>query len=297
MKIIVHIGWHKTGTTAIQSFLKKNTLKLIDENKLYYPSEGLVNSAHHAIAWALQGKDNSPLNNLYTGNKSNLIQQAIESGKKHGCKNLIFSSEEFCTFSEKQIENLKEILNYGNNKIIIIAYVRRQDLLIESSYNMEVKWWGSRITDGFEQYVKNKTPFIKYDVVLDSWANVFGLENIKVGVYDTAHMPQNDIRLDFCLLAGIDPVDLVLESKRINSSLGPKSLAFLRILNRLFIPKAIHKQIVAMLQRYEKSTMCVLFEPHQRIEFMEMLNKSNRNLEKFSVNPNLLTLKDEKIIH
>jgi hypothetical protein len=290
MKIIIHIGWHKTGTTAVQAFLKKNNEKLIHENKLYYATEGLVNFAHHHIAWALKGINKPPLAKLNSTNVSILIKQAIESAKKLGCQNLIFSSEEFCTFSEKEIVRLKEILDYDNNKTIIVAYVRRQDLLIESSYNTEVKWWGSRMTDGFPQYVKNKTPFIKYDLALDSWANVFGLENIKVRLYDSAVMPRNDIRLDFCLVTGIDSGNLIFGNKRINRSLGPKSIAFLRILNRLNIPKVLHEKIVSILQRFEKSSKCILFDPQRRIEFMETLNNSNRNLEKFSINTDLLIL-------
>jgi hypothetical protein len=292
MNIIIHIGWHKTGTTAIQAFLKKNSKKLILEDKLYYPSEGLVNLAHQHIAWALQGKNKYPLAKLDSINVKNLIRQAIESGKKQGCKHLIFSSEEFCTFSEHEIEKLSEVLNYGNNKITIIAYVRRQDLLIESSYNTEVKWWGSRMTDGFTEYVNNKTPFIRYDIVLDAWANMFGLENIKVRVFDTRLMPKNDIRLDFCHVTGIVPDNLIFDNSRINKSLGPKSLAYIRTLNRFRIPKILHEIIISIFQKVEKSSTCVLFEPQQRIKFMEPLNESNRNLEKYSIDTNLLVLKD-----
>jgi hypothetical protein len=296
MNIIIHIGWHKTGTTSIQAFLKKNCQKLIQENKIYYPTEGLFNNAHHHLAWALSGVDASPWGKLNPINENTLIQQAIESGQKLGCQNLIFSSEKFCTFSEKQIVKLNEILNYANNKIIIVAYIRRQDLLIESSYNMEVKWWGSRMTDGFQQYVKSKTPFIKYDLALDAWATVFGLQNIKVKVYDTDYMPQNDIRLDFCHVTGIDSGNLIFDNKRINNSLGPKSLAFLRILNRLNITRIWHQIIVSILQKFEKSSKCVLFEPQQRIEFMKSLSVSNSRLKKFSINPDLLTLKKDAFL-
>jgi hypothetical protein len=296
MNIIIHIGWHKTGTTAIQVFLKNNYKKLITENKLYYPTEGLANFGHHHIPWALKGIEKFPLGKLNAPNINILIEQAIENAKNLGCQNLIFSSEEFCTFSEKEIVKLNEILTYENNKIIIVAYVRRQDLLIESSYNTEVKWWGSRMTEGFQQYVKNKTPFIKYDLALNIWANVFGLENIKVRVYDTDYMPQNDIRLDFCLVTGINPENLTLDNKRINSSLGPKSLVYIRTLNRFSLPKIFHEIIVSIFQKFEKSSNFYLFEPQQRITFMEPLNESNRNLEKFSINSDLLILTKDTVM-
>ena len=226
MKIIIHIGWHKTGTTSIQVFLKSNYQKLINENKIYYPTESLVGCAHHNIAWAIKGIEQSPWGKLNITDETVVVRQAIETAKKLGCQNVIFSSEAFCKFSEKDIVKLNDILNYKHDEINIVAYIRRQDLLIESSYNMEVKWWGSRLTEGFQQYVKKNTPFVKYDLILDSWANVFGLENIKVRVYDTDHMPKNDIRLDFCFLTGIEPSNLIFDNKRSNRSLGSKSLAF-----------------------------------------------------------------------
>lgn len=296
MNIVIHIGWHKTGTTSIQVFLKNNAHKLIHENKLYYPNEGLVGCGHHAIPWAVRGIEQSPWGKLSITDETVLVRQAIENGKKLGCENLVFSSEEFCSFSEQEILRLNEILSGENHKITIVAYIRRQDLLIESAYNMEVKWWVSRLTEDFQQYIKNKIPYIKYDLILDSWANVFGLENIKVRVYDTNLMPQNDIRLDFCNLTGIDPINLMFDNRRSNRSLGPKSLTFLRILNRFKIPRKLHEKIVSILQKYETSSKCVLFEPQQRIEFMEVLNDSNKNLAKFSINPDLLILKKDTFL-
>ena len=291
MNIIVHIGWHKTGTTGIQVFLKNNEKRLIDEHKIYYPTEGLIGCGHHKIAWALRGLENSPWGKINITDETAHILQAIESAKKLHCQSLVFSSEEFCTFSESEIIKLNNMLNVGNNKVTIIAYVRRQDSLIESSYNMEVKWWGSRLTEEFNDYIKNKSPFIKYDIILDSWANVFGLENIKVRVFDTNYMPKNDVRLDFCALTRIEPDNLFFDNKVSNKSLGPKGLAILRKLNRLKIHRKLHEKIVAILQIFEKPSKCVLFDQQQRIEFMEPLNDSNRNLAKFSINPDLLALK------
>lgn len=296
MNIILHIGWHKTGTTSIQEFLKKNSNKLIHENKVYYPDEGLIGCAHHQIAWVLKGQDSSPWGKLDISNDSLLIEKAIESCKKHDCENLIFSSEEFCTFSEKDIIKLHGILKDEINKVTVIIYIRRQDLLIESSYNMEVKWWGRRLSDEFQQYVKNKTPYIKYDVILDKWANVFGLESIKVRLYDTNNMPQNDIRMDFCLATGINPDNLIFDNTRINDSLGPLSLAFLKILNKLAMSREDHEKIVFKLLDRENPSKCVLFDPQERIEFMEHLNASNKKLEKFSINTDLLTVNPDTLM-
>lgn len=293
MNIIIHIGWHKTGTTSIQALLWDNGNNLIRENKTYYPTEGLAGRAHHYMAWAIKGQKKSPWGKLDSIDGKLLAKQAIESAKINNCNKIIYSSEEFCTFTEKDILKLKEILNGEYSNIKIVVYLRRQDLLIESSYNSEVKWWGSRLNLSFQEYVKSKTPFHKYDEVIDLWASAFGLENITVRLYDSTDMPKNDVRLDFCNVAGINPNSLVFENRRINSSLGAKGLATLKILNKFYIPIILHKIIVLLFQRFEKPSKSELFEPEQRIAFMESLNNSNRKLKKFSINPDLLILEKD----
>lgn len=51
-KIIIHVGTHKTGTTSIQKFLRKNT-DLLASDGFYIPRAGTINchSGHHNLAW------------------------------------------------------------------------------------------------------------------------------------------------------------------------------------------------------------------------------------------------------
>jgi hypothetical protein len=54
-KFYIHCGLHKTGTTALQAFLRQNTEKLRDAGVLY-PYAGCPDSCpagHHNIAWQL----------------------------------------------------------------------------------------------------------------------------------------------------------------------------------------------------------------------------------------------------
>ena len=46
MKLILHIGSEKTGTTAIQRFFKKNRERLI-QNGIYYPLAPMVPDGNH----------------------------------------------------------------------------------------------------------------------------------------------------------------------------------------------------------------------------------------------------------
>ncbi len=59
MRLILHIGWHKTGSTTIQEALKSNEGLLTSEG-FYYPLEGLIKCAHHNLAWSLNKVKDNP---------------------------------------------------------------------------------------------------------------------------------------------------------------------------------------------------------------------------------------------
>ena len=54
--LIIHIGEHKTGSTSIQDFLKRNSTALLSRPNIniLYPQSGLFHSAHHLLAYAVQ---------------------------------------------------------------------------------------------------------------------------------------------------------------------------------------------------------------------------------------------------
>lgn len=56
MKVFVHVGAHKTGTTSFQVWLRENAEALAREGVLV-PTTGTVssNSGHHNVAWQLRG--------------------------------------------------------------------------------------------------------------------------------------------------------------------------------------------------------------------------------------------------
>ncbi|MDX1722556.1 MAG: hypothetical protein R3355_05510 [Pseudomonas sp.] len=298
MNLIIHIGWHKTGTTSIQEFLLNNQAPLQEHSKIYYPNEGLLQCAHHELAWSLQEKKTSPWGDLPLTTPKAIIEAAIANARTHNCENIIFSSEEFCTLSKEQIKLLHTITSNTKSTISIVAYIRRQDLIIESSYNMEVKWWGTRLTEDFLTYVKRKTPYIKYNHTLELWADIFGKDQIKVIPYSPEDFLENDIRLDFCSTANITPRGLHFKKERINDSLAPKTLEFLKTINNIPLPQTTHNKIVTRLFKYDNqnnSPKCILFTEEQRIKFMEELNESNMQLEKFTTNLSPLILTSENL--
>lgn len=283
MNIILHIGWYKTGTTAIQEFLFDNALRLKKNCKIYYPNEGLFANAHHVFAWALQNKMDTPWGNLLLNSKvfEQKLTLAIDNAKLIGCKTILLSSEDFCTLDEGKLKFLRGVLSELASKVKIIVYLRRQDLLMESSYNMEVKWWGSRMTLPFDDYIKGKEGFPNYYEILKVWERIFGREALVIRPYDEKYLNSKDVRIDFCKSAGINHSALHFTAGRSNQSLGPAGIEFMRILNHLSLPREVHGGIVTRLFEHEKAqhaSACVFFNPDERKRFLSYYESGNSRL-------------------
>ena len=86
MNFIFHIGTHKTGSTAIQSFLFANRNRLL-KSGILYPSVGLKDKAHHNAAWTLKAGDI---------NKTKALFLKIErEASSYEVDTVLLSSEEF----------------------------------------------------------------------------------------------------------------------------------------------------------------------------------------------------------
>ncbi|MEL0649174.1 hypothetical protein V6248_17235 [Pseudoalteromonas agarivorans] len=130
MKIIIHIGPPKTGTSAIQKWLKDNAQFLLSKG-IFYPehrqdSNGISSGNFLSIFDASQ--------NDYTLNKERLVNITLQA-EKAKCHTLLLSSEFF--FS--RLSPLADALPDAQ----FIAYVRNPAQLHESHYNQSVKRHGN----------------------------------------------------------------------------------------------------------------------------------------------------------
>ncbi|WP_444925266.1 hypothetical protein ACJJI4_11885 [Microbulbifer sp. TRSA002] len=124
MRIYVHIGSDKAGSTAIQSALSENRSILQDQG-IYYPK--LINSRinHDILVRELKSGKQGPA--------WNTLNQLIKDSPKQ----IVLSAESFCTLSSKQIETFKHWLNCSS--VSIVAYIRRADEYLESGMLQRLK--------------------------------------------------------------------------------------------------------------------------------------------------------------
>jgi len=125
--LFLHVGLHKTGTTAIQEFLSINKEKLQQQSLSYVESDLLLHKSWHIGRYS---KDEiTPIEELWKPIKKQLAHTSV-----------IYSYEGFSNTIEEQPDFVTDIINFlPKNPIRIIVYLRRQDLHYESFYCQNVK--------------------------------------------------------------------------------------------------------------------------------------------------------------
>jgi hypothetical protein len=141
---------------------------------------------------------------------------------------------DYWTTERSALHRLKYLL--PSDDILIVAYLRRQDLYIESLYNQFVKQ-APGYSSGTAQFIRDSEPAADYLGHIDLWAEVFGAHKINLRSYSGA---EGDIVQDFSeSVLGITPSNAYAPSTApVNPPLGPDLIAFKRAANRLPLPLA-----------------------------------------------------------
>ncbi len=285
-KLYIHIGLHKTGTTAIQSFMAINR-DLLKKHKILYP--GNFNN-HYPIVSELEKSEQPYLNEL---SQTYLVFSEIKNNFKKYQK-FVLSSEGFIEKDTIILPRLLQTIEFFQLDVLvqIVIFCRPQPSWYESAYNQLIRELKTRTKDSFDVFFRARSIYAinNYYLLLNRWSSYFGKENMILTVYD----PKQDrlkIFSDFKQLLEI-PVDLPMISppkEASNISLQPEAIEFLRWLNVLEIDSGIFEKIVKVLSSEtrkpiarqhwlspEKAKMIYHdFEATNRIVAYEYLNKTN----------------------
>jgi hypothetical protein len=281
-ELLIHIGLHKTGTSAIQAFLRDNRTNLLKQGILYPLNiEAWVN--HNPLIWHLMEAKYLPKNHAY---------YVKESSAKHwetlrciigesDAPRVLLSAEDFCLIDPEKIAELC----FGFSTRILI-YLRRQDQYLQSVYNEDVKSFGFMREESFDAFLKTNrlNDIIHYERFLQRWIDAFGRDRINVGIYDRAHLAQGLI-FDFTSRAGICLDESIKRPQRkVNASLPGNILEIKRLLNRFHLSEWQHRFLLdslmntPMVHRQKKASYSDhTFLTHERRKaFLEQFQEGNQ---------------------
>jgi hypothetical protein len=187
-KVILHVGFHKTGTTAIQTSLHHQRESLLEHGITYHYSRA---RAQHEAAWGLNAKVWGWKNR---GGKETPISKWTSFAKKvNNTKGTVVASSEF--FSELSSEKIQRIRqDIKTTDVQIIFTIRPLGKMLASSYQQYLKYgikstyeeWLHAMLD--EPGASKQTPSFWqrnfHGQSIQTWADVFGSQNVTVMVVD-----------------------------------------------------------------------------------------------------------------
>lgn len=210
-KLFIHIGYYKTGTTAIQQALESNRAVLAARG-VTYPRSGREHN-HLDLALSLVDEQDAPESVIAEARR---IREEVDAAEG----DVVLSAEGFVRVRPAVLREW-----CGDANAIIIVYLRDQAEAFASQYQQQVK--DGLLSKTFEAFacsaIADHTKF------LARWEDAFGRENLRVRAYG-----ESDVVLDFLGLTGIDPTGLEISKTHANPSIAGALLEAKRRINAVF---------------------------------------------------------------
>ena len=232
MRILLHIGQSKTGTSAIQGYLTSNRHRLLEAGVLF-PSVkiGGLNidlESHNAVADTLVG-----LNPYPHLTADQYFDQFFHEARRSKAHLMILSAEHFFggqpriynvpdesayyTRYEAKIKALAKYLQ--GNDVTILAYLRPQVDWLASTISHTIRI--ERLTGTKQIYVNDRQfsqlfkPLLRYCRLVDIWARTLKPSSITVVPYERNFLHGRSSVADFLIRAEIENLDLPFENPKI----------------------------------------------------------------------------------
>ncbi|MEM8830815.1 MAG: hypothetical protein AAGE96_15865 [Cyanobacteria bacterium P01_G01_bin.19] len=231
MKLFLHIGTEKTGSTTIQEALFVNKECLQKQGFYFVQSAGKKNNRKIPAYCMRDDKYDGffKAQRITTLHQKNIFRKEFFDSFKAEIMNLpkhvhtvIISSEHFHsrTTTIEEVENVKSLLGSFFEDIKIICYVREQSATAVSSYSTAIKSGGTPSLKEILSKCKPGNIYYNYYLMLSNWRNIFGADNLIVRKFDKSILKNNDLIDDFFCL--ID--DVLIKSISKDISLKNESL-------------------------------------------------------------------------
>jgi hypothetical protein len=189
MRLILHIGQPKTGSTSIQNFLKLNKNILLKNGYLYE-----TNTINHQ-AELDKIFDKEMINHE---NMKRFKEKLLNIAKEQNANHIIISSESLFNLKKEYIEYLLGAFNLPTR---IIVYLKRQDLYLESVWK---QWhFKNKHFRDFDDF-KNRFKIENYYEVLNRW-NTFIKEKDQflITPFEKRNFPEGLLK-HFAKILGLD---------------------------------------------------------------------------------------------
>lgn len=236
MRLVLHIGGEKTGTTALQDFLFRNSRAILEREDIFYPAAGPLcfNSAHFPVLTAFLPAGSLefvPADKNLTADR--LQQELLAISEIIKPRILILSAEHFTSRMKPPavsafLAMLRDMKCF--DAISAVFFVRAQDELAISSFSTSLKfgrreWFAT-------QHISPKNPYFNHFAAAEMWASELGEGAVVVRPYARG---ATDVPAEFMSVLGISDMSAYDLPRQMNESLSLEQARILHAVNQ-FLP-------------------------------------------------------------
>lgn len=250
-RLSLHIGSHKTGTTALQETFVQNKALLQSRGLGYAYGSGDC-QLHEYLSII------DPASVLTEG-YGVVDPDRFAHDLAATAGEMVFGSSENFAFFFRQgpIDALAKALHARFDEVRILAYIRRQDRHALSHHQEgarpdrapEGQLWGHRLT-ALPQPQPHHSLYLNYDRRLAMWEQAFGPENVTVRIYDRNYLKNGDIIPDVLEFLGVSAEGIV-PAPNMNHALGLQKAKVGHLANELFDNEILTKSLLWSLPEGE----------------------------------------------
>jgi hypothetical protein len=203
--VYLHIGTHKTGSTAVQAFAARFQGDL-QARGLLYPEAGRPRvkrfaSGHHLLPWSRMEHVNwKPAWGDRAAEPVRVWDDLREELERSACDRALISTEEFDVLDDEGVGFVAHRLE--GLDVEVICYLRRLDEFLQSYYATEVLYHGE--TRDLDAYMQDTRTTLDHFELVERWRRHFGQANVRIGFYAKSGLRNGDIVADLFEQAGID---------------------------------------------------------------------------------------------
>ena len=286
--LYLHIGTHKTGTSAIQQFCTLNNEKM-EQHGFSYPDFGFRylkrNAQRNGLWLTTYYWDENNVRHPEVEDERFLEVLRIVNEKFKTCDTVILSDEaiwrNFYITKFMRFHQLMEDARKNGYEVKVVIYLRRQDSFVESWWNQIIKG-SQKETITFQDFLKDAY-YLDYYGILSAYADEVGEENLIVRRFRDA-VKGPGIVADFMNIVGLEITDeYEAETDEVNTGLYGNLVEIKRIINQseglIYMDNPLIRYGLGLSAGASKAAYpCSEFSEEERTEFMKQFEEDNQKI-------------------
>jgi hypothetical protein len=228
MRLVLHIGTRKTGTSTIQLYFSVHRESHLASGVLY-PEAGRLTGprgrgchAHYELAWSLARPD-----------RRRAVWGALRAEMdRTRATCTVVSAETFASLPADRVRLLREETE-GLDVRVVVVLRDRIDFLI-SEYKQQIKKGAT--TSDFVEFARQNLDLCDYAGMLRPWSDAFGEDRLRV--LDWSRVQRRGVLQAFMEAASLDELPLVGPARTANRSPGDQTSRSMLLINR--VERALH---------------------------------------------------------